>query len=545
MLLKDSFIELKGRERAKIVFDSGTFRELLGPQDYMESPHLEIQDVVPESDDGVIVSRGRINGQESLVISVEGIFLNGGIGEVSGAKFSGALNIALRENKRGNKIVPIIMFDNGEVRLQEANYGLMAVSEIQSAVIALRKYVPVIGVIPGKLGNCGSMAVTAALCSILIMTKHGKYFMNEPAAIEEKVGASEFNSRNKSLIWDTIGGKARYTQGFCDYLADDDIDSIRNTIIKAMASDGNKDLRSRKQEYYLDKINSIDFAQKVDMKQVKNPVSRGRTWFEKLSGKSGTAAVDDSVLSTVASFYEDKVYIISVVPNLNNRFPGAKNGEMGLYEGWTIAERIRGIVEKDKHKPINKKTPIIAVVDVPGQAYGYNEELLGIFQSCASAVDAYATARGEGHPVIALIAGKAVSAAFLSHGYQANRIIAFDDPKVFVHVMEKDDYAKTLKKDTEYLNEIGKKIPGLSYDINCYGKLGSLSNIIDGINVDDPTDVQVEKTKKIIKANIDDIRNSSSADLGAGVGLKSKSLQNGRPVSVEVIKRLEEEWKSI
>ena len=109
--------------------------------------------------------------------------------------------------------------------------------------------------------------------------------------------------------------------------------------------------------------------------------------------------------------------------------------------------------------------------------------------------------------------------------------------------MEKDDYAKTLKKDTEYLNEIGKEIPGLSYDINCYGKLGSLSNIIDGINVDDPTDVQVEKTKKIIKANIDDIRNSSSADLGAGAGLKS--LQNGRRASVEVIKRLEEEWKSI
>lgn len=543
MLLKDSFIELKGRERAKIIFDNGTFRELLGPYDYMESTHLEIQDVVPESDDGVIVARGKINGQESLVISIEGTFLKGGIGEVSGAKFSGALNIALKENKRGNKIIPIIMFDNGEVRLQEANYGLMAVSEIQSAVVALRKYVPVIGVIPGSRGNSGSMAVTAALCSILIMTKHGKHFMNEPAEIEERVGVNEFNSRNKSLIWSTIGGKARYDQGFCDYLAHDDIESIRNNIIKAMVSDGNKDLRSRKQEYYLDKIDNIDFAQKVDVKQIKNPVSRGRIWFEKLSGKNGTDVVDDSVLSTIASFDGDKVYVISVVPNSNNRFKGAKDGEIGLYEGWTIAERIRGIVEKDKHKPRNKKTPIITVVDVPGQAYGYDEELFGIFQSCASAVDAYATAREEGHPVISLIAGKAVSAAFLSHGYQANRIIAFDDPKVFVHVMEKDCYAKSLKKDIEYVDKMSKKVLGISYDIKSYGKLGSLSNIIKGINVDDPADEEVEKVKEIIKVNIDDIRNSSSTELGAGV--RSKSVQNGRYASIEVVKMLQKEWKSI
>lgn len=41
MLIKKSFIELRARERAKALLDSGSFRELLGPFDFIESPWLE------------------------------------------------------------------------------------------------------------------------------------------------------------------------------------------------------------------------------------------------------------------------------------------------------------------------------------------------------------------------------------------------------------------------------------------------------------------------------------------------------------------------
>ena len=34
MLIKKSFIELRARERAKALLDSGSFRELLGPFDF-------------------------------------------------------------------------------------------------------------------------------------------------------------------------------------------------------------------------------------------------------------------------------------------------------------------------------------------------------------------------------------------------------------------------------------------------------------------------------------------------------------------------------
>ena len=41
------FTELSARERAVALLDAGTFRELIGPFERLESPHLEPQGVVP------------------------------------------------------------------------------------------------------------------------------------------------------------------------------------------------------------------------------------------------------------------------------------------------------------------------------------------------------------------------------------------------------------------------------------------------------------------------------------------------------------------
>lgn len=114
---------------------------------------------------------GEIRQRKVLIISMEGAFQGGGIGEVSGAKISGALELALEENKKGNTLYPIMIFDTGGVRLQEANYGLLSISEIGAQVVALRKYVPVVGLIPGRVGAFGGMSITAELFTTLIATK--------------------------------------------------------------------------------------------------------------------------------------------------------------------------------------------------------------------------------------------------------------------------------------------------------------------------------------------------------------------------------------
>jgi len=60
-LARKSFIELYASERAQALLDEGTYRELLGPFERLKSPWLLMQGVVPESDDGSIVARGKIN----------------------------------------------------------------------------------------------------------------------------------------------------------------------------------------------------------------------------------------------------------------------------------------------------------------------------------------------------------------------------------------------------------------------------------------------------------------------------------------------------
>ena len=54
-MMKNSFVELNGRQRAFSLLDENTGREIVGPEFDFISPHLEPQNIVPESDDGVIV----------------------------------------------------------------------------------------------------------------------------------------------------------------------------------------------------------------------------------------------------------------------------------------------------------------------------------------------------------------------------------------------------------------------------------------------------------------------------------------------------------
>ena len=98
LLTRKSFIELSARDRAKALLDEGTYRELLGPFERLESPWLPMQGVVPQSDDGLIVARGTLSGKDSVILAIEGRFQGGSTGEVSGAKIAAALELARQDS---------------------------------------------------------------------------------------------------------------------------------------------------------------------------------------------------------------------------------------------------------------------------------------------------------------------------------------------------------------------------------------------------------------------------------------------------------------
>ncbi|GJH28135.1 biotin-independent malonate decarboxylase subunit beta [Caballeronia novacaledonica] len=232
-LARHSFIELTARERIRALLDKGTFRELLGPFDRIESPWLAMQNIVCQADDGAVIARGMLGGEPALIAAIEPAFQGGSIGEVSGAKIAAALELALGEFEAGRAIRPVVLFETGGVRLQEANLGLAAIAEIQAAIVALRAHVPVVGVIGGMVGCFGGMSLAAALCTELVMTRQARLGMNGPEVIEQEAGIEELDSGDRRLIWSMIGGEERVAVGLADTLVEDDTDQVREAVLAA------------------------------------------------------------------------------------------------------------------------------------------------------------------------------------------------------------------------------------------------------------------------------------------------------------------------
>lgn len=255
---RESFIELTARERARRLLDAGTFRELLGPFDRLTSPWLPLQGIVCQADDGAIIARGSIDGQPAVVAAIESAFQGGSIGEVSGSKIAGALELALRDCERGRTVRPVIVFETGGVRLQEANLGLAVIAEIQAALVALRRHVPVVGVIAGMVGCFGGMSLAAALCSRLIMTRQGRLGMNGPEVIEQEAGIEELDASDRRRIWQLIGGEQRVASGLADRLVDDDADAVAAAVREAFSAGVPSVHRSEAVGRYLSLLSRID-----------------------------------------------------------------------------------------------------------------------------------------------------------------------------------------------------------------------------------------------------------------------------------------------
>ena len=549
--MRTSFIELRGRERAQALLDEGSFLELLDPFDLLESPHLAPQGIVPESDDGVIIAKGFFNSRAVVVLSIEGAFQGGGIGEVSGSKIAASLERVLADNRAGKKTIPIIIFDTGGVRLQEANYGLLTISEMHSAIVALRDHVPVIGLIPGNVGCFGGMSITASLCSELIVTNTARFGMNGPEVIEQEAGIQEFNSKDRRLIWDTIGGIARFKTGFADQLIDDDLAAFKKVIQWAIDK---KTAQPRTQQIdrYLSLINLADplvrgntettigllrtaSGRKPVIEDAKTP-SRGRTWFTALTGGAASLSDFPGVLVADTVFLKQPTRFLAVVPNAANRYPRARHGEVGLQEGWELAKYVRQAIEEDAGKSVKRN--IVAVIDSPSQAYGYEEELMGVQFACAASADAYASARLAGHAVAGLIVGNAISGAFLAHGLQSSRLIALNDKKINVQAMSKQSAARITRRTVAELEEATKKVPATAYDIASFYHLGALDALIDVVHADQPDAEDVERvSRELLKAI-----NACDETLSARLKTKEATAE-GRISSIKVRNKLAEQWK--
>jgi len=238
MTSANSWYEAGARQRVAALLDPGSFVEFIGPEQREISPHLAIFDLPEQFDDGMIVGRGNIKARPLLIAAQEGRFMGGAFGEVHGAKLTGLLRAA---RALGQDV--LILFDTGGVRLQEANAGELAIAEIMRALVEARMAgVKVIGLIGGRAGCYGGGGLIAGCCSALIVSEQGRISVSGPEVIETNKGVEEFDSRDRALVWRTMGGKHRYLIGGADAFVDDDVPAFRDAAFLALAGKGRLDI---------------------------------------------------------------------------------------------------------------------------------------------------------------------------------------------------------------------------------------------------------------------------------------------------------------
>jgi malonate decarboxylase gamma subunit len=265
---------------------------------------------------------------------------------------------------------------------------------------------------------------------------------------------------------------------------------------------------------------------------------RGTVWFRALTGQASPMPGDPkSVLTSDAPIGKEQARFLCVVPDPHGRFPCARHGEVGLEEAYTLAARVREVIDESKN---TNKRPIVAIVDAKSQAYGRREETAAIFLAAAAAADAYGSARLAGHPVITLVVGPALSGGFLMHGYQANRILAFDDDGVMIHAMHKAAAARITLRSVEELEKLAKTIVPMSYDIRDYAKLGLLYKLL---HVENPEKPSAEDIRNVQNELIGAIADARSGPVDLRNRLESKGAQEMRKASLLVRSKLEAQWQ--
>lgn len=232
-----SFLESNARDRAIGLVDEGSFVELVGPFDRFCSPHLVTLGEAVEFDDGIVTGVGKVGQRPVFVISQEGRFIGGSVGEVGGAKMVGTIDQAIAfydsliaefpNLPDAQRPLVAISFETGGVRLHEANAGLLAHAEVMDAIQRARHKVPIVTLIGSRIGCFGGMGFVAAATDAIIMSEFGRLGLTGPEVIEQEMGKDEFDSSNRALVYRTTGGRHKFLMGDCNFLVDDTVASFR------------------------------------------------------------------------------------------------------------------------------------------------------------------------------------------------------------------------------------------------------------------------------------------------------------------------------
>jgi malonate decarboxylase gamma subunit len=232
--------------------------------------------------------------------------------------------------------------------------------------------------------------------------------------------------------------------------------------------------------------------------------------------------------------------IASDAMTANLKFPVVYAGIIGLEEGYKMALAVYHTIKADQSRPLGEKRPLVLIVDTPGNGAGKQEEIFGMNKATGAYQMALAEARKAGHPIIAVVVGRAISGGFLCHGMQADHILALaSEFETMIHVMPITSIARITKLDIEWLQDLAKDNPVFAAGPDYFFKLGGVEEIIDSIAA----------MRERIVAHIKQIREAKLAgkwdELGPWGRGQLSVVRGGRMTRSKVIETMNAEFADV
>lgn len=187
--------------------------------------------------------------------------------------------------------------------------------------------------------------------------------------------------------------------------------------------------------------------------------------FDRLFGVGGHNLVSAGLFLHGSAQVGDKSVTV-----IGTRDHAAIDGPLAL----RIADAILQVVRADAAAGTVPR-PILFIADTQGQALSRHEELLGLngyFAHVARCVD---LARRQGHRLLTVINGEAVSGGFLAFGMLADRICALPDAQV--RVMDLRAMSRVTKISLERLEELAGESPVFAPGAENYWRMGGIHEI--------------------------------------------------------------------
>lgn len=521
-----SFRTATARERLAGMLDPGSAEEFLPPPARVTSPHLAEFNLPAAFDDGVVVGRGLLAGKIVFFAAQEGRFMGGAAGEVHSAKIVGLLQRAGRERPAA----VLLLLESGGVRLHEANAALIGVSEALRSILALRSLgVPVVALIGGANGCFGGMGIVARCCDTVIMSEEGRLGLSGPEVIETAHGAAEFDSKDRGLVWRTMGGRHRYVLGDCDQLVADDIGAFTAAATAALATTKPFDLQSREREHarLTARASSFGNCREADdiwrLLGASDPAAlsqcgladfvRAAAAFRLGGGEHCTAAIPAASTresATTGPWRElaDRLFpeghAVRCVGHLltgDARVAGESVAVIGTAGhaaiGFEIALAFAGEVLRVIREHPGR--PLVILVDTQGHRLSRRDELLGLSSFMAHLAQCIHLARRCGHPSVGLVYDQAVSAGFFVTGLMADTCHAL--PATTIHVMSLRAMARVMRIPEARLAELARSHPVFAPGAENFVQMGTIESIWVG-------DLAAHLAHAIGAAGPDDLRSA-------------------------------------